>query len=110
MEAIKLQNVSSEMVAPNSTTELDATLAVSSAAVSFASSDFPASCKYVRMQVQGDSVRITYDGSAPTSSNGELVQSTQMTIVNRAVALRMRFIRVTTDAVIWAQPHNVLAQ
>lgn len=110
MEVIKLQNVSSEMVPPNTTTELDATLAVSSTAVSFTSGNLPASCKYVRMQVQEDSVRITYDGSAPTASNGELVQATQFTVVSRAIALRMRFIRVTTDAVIWAQPHNVLAQ
>lgn len=108
MEVLKLQNVSSEMVAPNTSTETDQTLAVSTVAVSF--SDFPASCKYVRIQVQGDSVRITYDGSAPTSSNGELVQATQFTVVSRAVALRMKFIRVSTDAVIWAQPHNVLAQ
>lgn len=110
MEVLKLQNVSSEMVPPNTTTELDATLAVSSVAVSFQTSDFPASCRYVRLQVQGNSVRITYDGSAPTATNGESVQATQGTTVSRAVALRMRFIRETADATIWAQPMNFLAQ
>jgi len=109
METIRIQNVTSEMVRPLAS-EIDATLAVSSVAVSFGAGDFPTSCKYVRLQVQGDSVRITYDGSAPTTTNGEIVQATQMSVVSRAVALQMRFIRVTTDAVIWAQPCNFLAQ
>lgn len=110
-EVIKLQNVSSEMVRPNTTTELDATLAVSTTAVAFAANDLATSCKYVRLQVQTNAVRITYDGSAPTSSNGEYIEPTQTTTVPRAVALQMRFIRAgAADATIWAQPYNVLAQ
>jgi hypothetical protein len=97
------------MVRPKST-EIDATLAVSNAAVSFAAGDFADSCKYVRMQVQGDTVRVTYDGSNPTTSNGEIVQANQMAVFNRDVALGMKFIRVTNDAVVWAQPFNCLPQ
>lgn len=110
-EVIKLQNVSSEMVRPNTSTELDATLAVSTTAVAFTTSDLASSCKYVRLQVQSNAVRVTYDGSAPTASNGEYIEPTQTTTVPRAVALQMRFIRAgSADAVIWAQPYNVLAQ
>lgn len=108
-EAIKLQNVVSEMVKP-SATQTDATLAVSSTAVSFAAGDLSDTCKYVRLQVQSNSVRVTYDGSAPTASNGEQVQPGEKTVVSRQVALAMRFIRETSDAVVWAQPFNVLAQ
>ena len=50
-EVIKLQNVSSEMVRPNTTTELDATLAVSTTAVAFSASDLATSCKYVRLLI-----------------------------------------------------------
>lgn len=110
-EVIKLQNVSSEMVRPNTTNELDATLAVSTAVVQFAAGDLAASCKYVRLQVQGNAVRITYDGSNPSASNGEYIEPTQTTTVPRAVALQMKFVRAgAADAVVWAQPYNVLAQ
>ena len=55
-EIIKLQNVSSEMVRPNTTTELDAQLTVSTSVVSFASGDFATTCKYVQLQVFPESV------------------------------------------------------
>lgn len=97
------------MVRPQST-ETDATLAVSSTAVAFAAADLAATCSYVRLQVQGDNVRVTYDGSDPTASNGEIVAVGQTAVFSRAVVLAMKFIRVTNDAVVWAQPFNVLAQ
>lgn len=109
MEVLKLQNVTSEMVKPRAA-ELDATLAVSSAAVSFTSGNLAADCKYVRLQVQGNSVRVTYDGSNPSSSNGEQVQPGQMAVFSRDVVLAMKFIRETSDAVVWAQPCNFLVR
>ena len=110
MEVIKIQNSTSEMVRPASS-ETDAMLTVSTVAVSFAAGDFATSCKYVLLQVQNNPVRVTYDGSAPTDSNGEYVLANQEKVVSRSLALAMRFIRSSnSDAVVWAQPFNVLVQ
>lgn len=108
--SIKIQNAVSEMVPPGST-ETQATLAVSTTAVSFAANNLPATCKYVRLQVQGADVRLTYDGSAPTSSVGEYVSALEKTVLPLITVLKMKFIRAGgTDAVVWAQGFNSLAQ
>lgn len=110
-EIIKLQNVSSEMVRPNTSTELDDQLTVSTTAVSLTAANIATTCKYVRLQVQDNPVRVTYDGSTPTSTNGEYISPTQTTTLPRSTALQLKFIRASgADAVVWAQPYNVLAQ
>lgn len=110
-EIIKLQNVSSEMVRPNTTTETDIQLTVSTAVVSLDSATLSTTCKYVRIQVKDNPVCVTYDGSTPSASNGEYISPTQTTTLPRATALQLKFIRASAaDAVVWAQPYNVLAQ
>jgi hypothetical protein len=110
MESIKLQNVVSEMVPPNTTTELGYRLTVSSSAVSLLAADIGASAKYVMLQVQGAAVYCTYDGTTPSATNGIYVNVFEKTVTQRALALRMKFIRVTAaDGYVMAQPFNSLA-
>lgn len=109
-EAVKVQNLVSEMVAPNQATELDAVLAVAATAVSFSESDLATTCKHVRLQVQDAPVRVTYDGSAPTATNGELVHAGERCVLPRRQAILMRWIAATSTAArVWAQPFNTLA-
>ena len=82
-----------------------AILAVSTAPVNFVAGDFGLpKCPYVRMQVQDDAVIITYDGTDPSAINGELVTPGPGGYFLREDILAMKFIRVTTDARVWAQP------
>lgn len=110
MESIKLQNVISEMVPPNTTTELGFRLTVSSSAVSLSAANIGTTAKYVMLQVQTNAVYCTYDGTTPSATNGLYINSLEKTVVQRALALRMQFIRATSsDGHVMAQPFNSLA-
>lgn len=110
MEVIKLQNVISEMVPPNTTTEVGYRLTVSSAAVSLSAGNIGTTGKYIMLQVQGAPVYVTYDGTTPSATNGYYVDTYEKTVVQRAVALRLKFIRASgTDGYVMAQPFNSLA-
>ena len=110
MESIKLQNVVSEMVPPNTTTELGYRLTVSSSAVSLLAADIGATAKYVMLQVQGAAVYCTYDGTTPSATNGLYINPLEKTVVQRALALRMQYIRAaSSDGYVMAQPFNSLA-
>ena len=72
--------------------------------------DIGATAKYVMLQVQGAAVYCTYDGTTPSATNGIYVNVFEKTVVQRALALRMKFIRVTAaDGYVMAQPFNSLA-
>jgi hypothetical protein len=74
-------------------------LAVSTSAVQFAA--FDSDTKYVMIDVQDDSVYVTFDDSTPSATNGHIMLKEQGLIVLNAVAAKAaKFIRVTTDAVI----------
>lgn len=60
--------------------------------------------KYVQWQCQTDQIRVTFDGSAPTSTNGFLLSVNQSGTWDLDTAKKAKFIRVTTDAVLFAQP------
>jgi hypothetical protein len=110
MESIKLHNACSEMVPPNTTTELGYRLTVSSSAVSLSSGNVGDTCKYVMLQVQTAAVYCTYDGTTPSATNGLYVGVNEKTYVQRALALRMKFLRATAaDGYVMAQPFNTLA-
>lgn len=86
------------------------TLAVSTAPVSFVASNFGAPLvPYVRIQVQKDAVYVTYDGTVPSSTNGELVVPGSAAYLLRKDILAMRFLRVTTDAAVFAQPCDLIS-
>lgn len=109
-EAIKLQNVISEMVPPHTTNEVGYRLTVSSAAVSLSAGNIGTTGKYVLLQVQGAPVYVTYDGTTPSATNGVYVDTYEKTVVQRAVALRMKWLRATgSDGYVFAQPFNSLA-
>ena len=109
-EAIKLQNVISEMVPPNTSTQVGTRLAVSTLAVSLAAANVASTCKYVVLQVQGAPVYCTYDGSTPSATNGLYLDTYEKTVVQRALALQMKFLRATgSDGYVYAQPFNSLA-
>lgn len=110
MEAIKLQNVISEMVPPHTTNEAGYRLTVSSSAVSLSAGNIGTSGKYVLLQVQGAPVYVTYDDTTPSATNGLYIDTYEKTVVQRALALRMKFLRATgSDGYVMAQPFNSLA-
>ena len=74
-------------------------LAVSTSAVQF--SAFHTDTKYVMIDVQDDSVYVTFDGSTPSASNGHILLKEQGLLVLSALAGKAaKFIQVTTAAVV----------
>jgi hypothetical protein len=74
-------------------------LAVSTSAVQF--SAFHTDTKYVMIDVQDDSVYVTFDGSTPSASNGHILLKEQGLLVLSALAGKAaKFLRVTTNAVV----------
>lgn len=101
---VKVNNSSVEFKPP---TQADQTLAVSTAVVQLVAANLPASHPYVYMQNQGQNIRVTYDGSDPSASNGEQIVSGERLTVRRDTAIAMKFIRESADSVVWAQPFGV---
>lgn len=112
METIKLQNVVSEMVPPNTTGEVGYRLTVNATAggVQLTAGNIGTTGKYVLLQVQGAPVYVTYDNTTPSATNGVYVDTYEKTVVQRALALRMKWLRATgSDGYVMAQPFNSLA-
>lgn len=102
---VKINNSPSEFKPP---TQADHTVVVSTTAVTLTAASLPASHLYVYIQNQGQNIRVTYDGSAPTASNGEQLVDGDRLTVTRDLALAMRFIREgSTDSALWVQPFGV---
>lgn len=86
------------------------TLAVSTAPVSFVASNFEAPLvPYVRVQVQQDAVYATYDGTTPSSTNGEIITPGSGAYLLRKDLLAMKWLRVTGDAKVFAQPCDLIS-
>ncbi len=81
-----------------------AVLAVSSSPLQFASNAFPSAHVFVRLQAQGSNVYATYDGTTPSSSNGELLTTGVAGYFYRKDVLAMKFLCPTGSANIFAQP------
>lgn len=64
----------------------------------------PGNCQYVAWQCQTNSMCVTFDGSAPTSSNGFILTANQSGIWTYSTAKAAKFIRVSADGVLFAQP------
>lgn len=100
----KVNNSSLEFKPP---TQTDHTVAVSTSVVTLTAASLPATHQYVRIQVQANTVRVTYDGSDPTASNGEQMVAGYRVDVRRDLAVAMKFIRESADATLWVQPFGV---
>ena len=94
---------------PSPTGEADERLSVSTAAVSLTNSWSSSKTKYLLIDIQGDDVMVTFDGSTPTSTNGHLFKKlTPPFFWNKSTALAARFIRAaSTDASVHATPFTV---
>lgn len=94
---------------PQPTGEADERLAVSTAAVSLTAGWTSAKTKYVLIDVQSADVMVTFDGSAPTASNGHLFKAgVQPFFWNKETARVAKFIRAgASDAAIQATPFSV---
>lgn len=93
-----------------SSSGLSATLAVGVAPVSFVAGDFGAPrVPYLRLQVQDNDVYMTYDGSVPSSSNGERITPGTGGYFLRADVLAMSFLQVTGAAKVFAQPCDLVS-
>jgi hypothetical protein len=97
----KVNNTAIEFKPP---TQADQVLAVSTSVVQLASAGLPASHQAVYGQVQANTVRVTYDGSNPSATNGEQMTAGTRFTVSRDTALAMKFIRESADASVWVQP------
>lgn len=100
----RVTNVGTEMTSVGSRVNLT----VSSTAVSFSAGNFPSSYRYVMFQVKTNPVLLSYDGTdVPTASDGQRKVAGDEAIMLRATFLRLKFIRESSDAVIWALPCNL---
>ena len=80
----------------------DQTLTVSSSAVPFGTA-FNKLTRYIVFDVQGADVRVTYDGSDPTTSNGHILFAGRSYTWSKAAAQAAKFIQDgSTDATIHA--------
>ena len=80
----------------------DERLAVSSTAVSLASSSWNANTRAIILDVQTDNVMATFDGSTPTATNGHDLIAGEKYTYHREMVKAAKFIRKTTDAVVHA--------
>lgn len=86
------------------------TLAVAGIAVQFVSGDFSTpTVPYVRVQIQDDDVYATYDGTAPSAANGEILRADSSAYFLLLDLLEMKFIQVAGAARIFAQPCNFVS-
>jgi hypothetical protein len=94
---------------PTPTGETDERLAVSTAVVSLTNAWSSAKTKYVLIDIQGDDVMVTFDGSNPSSTNGHLFKKlTPPFFWNKNTAMAAKFIRANaTDASVQATPFTV---
>ena len=82
------------------------TLAVGNSVVQF--SAFNSLTKFVVLDVQVADVRVTYDGSAPTTTNGHILFAGRSYTWSKAAAAAAKFIEdTTTDATIHASEFTV---
>jgi hypothetical protein len=82
----------------------DELLAVSTTAVPLVG-PFTGKTTHVLVSVGPQPVRVTFDGSAPTASNGHYWPAGQQAVLNRSLATAARFIRQgATDSDIHATP------
>jgi hypothetical protein len=94
---------------PTPTGETDERLAVSTAVVSLTNAWSSSKTKYVLIDIQGDDVMVTFDGSAPSSTNGHLYKKLSDPFIwNKSTALAAKFIRAgATNASVHATPFTV---
>ena len=86
----------------------DQTLTVDSTAGGVQFSAFNSLTKFVVLDVQVADVRVTYDGSAPTTTNGHILFAGRSYTWSKAAAVAAKFIEdTTTDATIHASEFTV---
>jgi hypothetical protein len=85
----------------------DEALAVSSSAVPFSTAWKDGNTKFVVLDIQSNDVRVTFDGSTPTASNGHILYAGQSFTWHVDTAVAAQFIRVSADAVIHASAFTV---
>ena len=78
---------------PSPTGEADERLSVSTAAVSLTNVWSSSKTKYILIDIQGDDVMVTFDGSTPTSTNGHLFKKlTPPFFINKSTSITEYFI------------------
>tara|TARA_B100001564_G_C20610345_1_gene657298 strand:- start:705 stop:1016 length:312 start_codon:yes stop_codon:yes gene_type:complete len=70
----------------------DQTLTVSTSVVQFGT-DFNSLTRYIVLDVQGADVRVTYDDSAPTTTNGHILYAGRSYTWSKQAAAAAKFIR-----------------
>lgn len=86
------------------------TLAVAASSVNFVAGDFTTPTEpYLRLQVQVDSVYVTYDGTTPSATNGEILTAGVGGYFLKTDVLNWKFLQVTTAAKVFAQPCDIIS-
>ena len=87
-----------------------ATLSVGGSPVNFVAGNFSTPLvPYVRLQVLDNNVYVTYDGTTPSSSNGELISPGTGGYFLRVDLLAMKFLQVSLAARVFAQPCDLIS-
>ena len=85
----------------------DEALAVSSTAVPFSTTWRDGNTKFVVIDIQSNDVRVTFDASTPTASNGHILYAGQSFTWHVDTAVAAQFIRVSAVGVIHASAFTV---
>jgi hypothetical protein len=86
---------------------VDERLAVSSSVVEFATTWDNGTNKFVVLDVQGNDVFVTFDGSDPTTTNGHRLYASLSYTWHVKTADAAKFIRASADATVHASPFTV---
>jgi hypothetical protein len=81
----------------------DELLAVSSSAVALATT-FAGEATAVYVTVGANPIRVTFDGSTPTASDGHYWPAGKEAVLNLSLAKAAKFIRVSSDSDVKATP------
>lgn len=81
------------------------TLVVAASPINFVAGDFSTPTEpYLRLQVQDNSVYVTYDGTTPSASNGEILTPGLGGYFLKSDVLNWKFLQVSLAARVFAQP------
>lgn len=100
----KITNQSSEWKAPGANTDFSVTVSSTAVTYSDLSITIPSNATSVYLQCQAQPMRVTYDTSAPTATNGEQWTAGTRGEVSVSAFKQMKFIREgASDVTLWGQ-------
>lgn len=106
MSNVRITNTATQVIRQAGTTHKQRT--VSTTALDLLADATDPLTRYVCMQVTGDAIRVTFDGTNPTSTKGFLYPVGTKEYMTPILAKSAKAIRVTGDAVVELQEMNTV--